>query len=166
MWHFLPWCSDYHQSLIFPHKRKCGHVLSCQHEKNIRSGIEGLGDLCMFFYVITSEGKKEIQLEAGVVVLGGLWGGKSMRSGIIWWVCLLIQLRGFWVVRREDENTHCSHQREGNANGQDWPASEASQWKTHTSEKPPSLKRSRVLRGESVSLEARQNWVEILPLTL
>lgn len=162
MWHFLPWCSDYHQSLIFPHKRKCGHVLSCQHEKNIRSGIEGLGDLCMFFYVITSEGKKEIQLWC--------WGvfeaGKSMGSDIIWWICLLIKLRGFWVVRREDENTHCSHQREGNADGQDWPPSEASQWKTHTSEKPPSLKWSRVLRGESMSSEARQNWVEILPLML
>lgn len=45
----------------------------------------------MFFYVITSEGKKEIQLWC--------WGvfeaGKSMGSDIIWWICLLIKLRGF-----------------------------------------------------------------------
>lgn len=74
MWHFLPWCSDYHQSLIFPHKRKCGHVLSCQHKKNIRLKIKGLGDFPMFFYVISSESKRESLLEER---LGAFWGWEA-----------------------------------------------------------------------------------------
>ena len=78
MWHFLPWCSDYHQSLIFPHKRKSGHVLSCQHKKNIRSKIEGLGDFPMF-YVISSERKREILLEEGLLSEVG----EPTRSGIL-----------------------------------------------------------------------------------
>lgn len=83
MWHFLSWCSDYHQSLIFPRKRKCGqHVLSCQHKKNIRSKTEGLGDFPMFFYVISSESKREILLEEGLRAFWG-WEAYEVRYTLV-----------------------------------------------------------------------------------
>lgn len=52
MRHFLYQSLDCYGGLIFTHKRKHEHVLSCQYQKNIRSRTECLGDFLVFCYIL------------------------------------------------------------------------------------------------------------------